>query len=93
MTKQGRILVGAWTLAILALAGTLFLVPISCYIAVVTEGSNARTKWCDGLLGFQTPLFSAAEPGVMLASITLTGILLIEATRRSLRIRSRQHGR
>ena len=92
MTKQAKVLVRAWTLAVLALFGTLFLVPWGCYEAVVVQGSGAGTEWCDGLLGFRTPFFSS-EPGILFASIAITGILVIEAVKRSLRVRSRQHGR
>jgi hypothetical protein len=77
----------------MALAGTLFLVPISCAKAVVTEGSGARTDWCDGILGFRTPIFTFSEPGILFAAVAVTGILFIEALRRSFRIRSRQDGR
>jgi len=91
--KAHRFPLDVWVLAVLAIAGTLFLVPWGCYEALVQEGSNAPAKWCDGVLGFRTPLFSSAEPGVTLASIALTVILLIEATRRSFRIRSRHDGR
>ena len=93
MTKQAKVLVGAWTLAVLALFGTLFLVPWGCYEAVVVQGSGARTEWCDGIMGFRTPLFTSSGPGILFAGIAITGILLIEATRRTIRIRSRHHGR
>jgi hypothetical protein len=79
---------GIWIAAVLALAVTLFVVPWSCWEAVVGEGSGAPTEGCDGILGFNTPFFTSAAPLVTLASMAITVILPFVAIRGSVRRRS-----